>query len=223
MNTPEKNAISLSSYILITLKMRNNITFNRKNDIAHDVGPYDYGSIMHYGEISTAFAINPTENTLTAPKFVGQRKALSNIDIATITEVYSLRHERLFSVFHKKDKPEIQVYKWKLTDLRAKYDELWPQNWRLRELNPYVVHNEVRYNAVWYKSNRRVNEIQIYGWKPADFRAKYNQLWPQDWRLHILRVYVIRGRIRYSDVWRKSTRSEIQVYQWKEKDFLAKI
>jgi hypothetical protein len=31
---------------------------------------------------------------------------------------------------------EIQVYSWTYPDYRAKYAELWPQRWRLRQLTP---------------------------------------------------------------------------------------
>ena len=196
--------------------------FEKNNKKAHDVGPYDYGSIMHYGEKSTGFAIDAAKNTITASQPIGQRTALSNIDVATVAEVYGLTHERFFAVFRRSSRGEIQVYGWQYKDFRAKYDELWPQNWRLRELQPYVVNNEVRYNAIWYKPLNKVSEIQVYGWQYKDFRAKYDELWPQDWRLSILRTYVINGQVLYTAVWRRSTRSEIQVYGWRYDDFRAK-
>ena len=39
----------------------------------------------------------------------------------------------------------------------------------------------VRYTAVWHPSTE--GEIQVYGWKYADYRAKYDDLWKQGWRL----------------------------------------
>ncbi|MEM9004751.1 MAG: M12 family metallopeptidase [Cyanobacteria bacterium P01_F01_bin.86] len=194
----------------------------KKPDEAYNVGPYDYGSIMHYGEISTNFAEDPNKNTITAPKPIGQRTALSKVDIVSIEEVYSLPHERFFATFRKSNRSEIQVYKWKYQDFRAKYDELWPQGWRLWDLQPYVINDQVRYNAVWYKSRSSIGEIQIYGWKYQDFRAKYDELWPQGWRLHILKNYVIKNQVFYTAVWRRSKRAEIQVYDWKDQDLRAK-
>src|SRR5262249_6839221 len=44
---------------------------------------------------------------------------------------------------------EIQVYGWKYTDYRKKYDELWSQGWRLYILQAYVLNGQVLYNAVW--------------------------------------------------------------------------
>jgi hypothetical protein len=82
---------------------------------------------------------------------------------------------------------EIQVYGWAYEDFRAKYDELWPQGWRLHLLNNYVVNGEVLYTAVWRPSTE--GEIQVYGWAYEDFRAKYDELWPQGWRLHIVAIY----------------------------------
>jgi Bacterial tandem repeat domain 1 len=115
---------------------------------------------------------------------------------------------------------EIQVYGRTYEDFRAKYDELWPQGWRLHILQAYVLNGEVRYSAVWRPSVE--DEIQVYGRTYEDFRAKYDELWPQGWRLHILQAYVQNGAVRYSAVWRPSTEEEIQVYGWTYEDFRAK-
>ena len=72
-------------------------------------------------------------------------------------------------------------------DVRAKYDELWGQGWRLKLLEPYVVNGNVYYTAVWRPSWS--GEYQVYGWSYADFRARYDELWQQGWRLKILRAY----------------------------------
>jgi hypothetical protein len=117
---------------------------------------------------------------------------------------------------------EIQVYGWTYTDYREKYDQLWPQGWRLYSLEPYVVNNgtSVLYNAVWRPSTE--GEIQVYGWTYADYRAKYDELWPQGWRLKFLQPYVVNGEVRYTAAWRPSTEGEIQVYGWTYADYRAK-
>jgi hypothetical protein len=57
-----------------------------------DVGAYDYGSIMHYGEKS--FAVDPRDPTLKLLKpvpagvVVGQREGLSPGDIAAVAAMY---------------------------------------------------------------------------------------------------------------------------------------
>ena len=51
-----------------------------------DIGPYDYGSIMHYP--SNAFAINPNQPTIIAPQPIGQRNGLSATDIAAVNKLY---------------------------------------------------------------------------------------------------------------------------------------
>lgn len=65
----------------------------RKNFDQHildgdDLGPYDYGSIMHYG--AYAFAINPAQPTIITSngQSIGQRTALSAGDIAAVAELY---------------------------------------------------------------------------------------------------------------------------------------
>lgn len=66
--------------------------FDQHNDIASDLGPYDYGSIMHYGE---GYFAKPGTSTLTvnvppgtASTVIGQRVSLSALDISAINTLY---------------------------------------------------------------------------------------------------------------------------------------
>ena len=83
-----------------------------------------------------------------------------------------------------------------------------------------VVDTPVRYTAVWHPST--AGEIQVYGWTYEDYRAKYDELWPQGLRLNLLSVYVVDGQVRYTAVWHPSTAGEIQVYGWTYEDYRAK-
>jgi Polyglycine hydrolase-like, structural repeat len=58
------------------------------------------------------------------------------------------------------------------------------------------------------------DEIQVYGWSYADYRNKYDALWPSGWRLYSLQSYVTpNNQVRYNAVWRPSGNiGEIQVY-----------
>ena len=78
----------------------------------------------------------------------------------------------------------------------------------------------VRYTAVWRPSTE--GEIQVYGWKYDDYRAKYDDLWKQGWRLKLLTINVVNDEARYTAVWHPSTEGEIQVYGWKYDDYRAK-
>lgn len=60
--------------------------FNQHITDGDDVGPYDYGSIMHYP--ANAFAINPSQPTIIAPQPIGQRSGLSAGDIAAVNRIY---------------------------------------------------------------------------------------------------------------------------------------
>lgn len=68
-----------------------------------------------------------------------------------------------------------------------------------------------------------LDEIQIYGWTYAKYRAKYNALWPQGWRLYSLQSYVLsNGDVRYNAVWRPTgNTSEEQLYGVTYADFLS--
>eukprot|EP01061_Rhynchopus_euleeides_P032618 TRINITY_DN5426_c0_g1_i1.p1 TRINITY_DN5426_c0_g1~~TRINITY_DN5426_c0_g1_i1.p1 ORF type:complete len:386 (+),score=114.84 TRINITY_DN5426_c0_g1_i1:115-1158(+) len=63
--------------------MENNF---EKNSAGHDLGEYDYGSIMHYGPDGFATGYRPT---IVAPRSIGQRNGLSSGDVAAIEFLYN--------------------------------------------------------------------------------------------------------------------------------------
>jgi len=62
--------------------------FNQEITDGDDIGPYDYGSIMHYGAF--AFAVDTTKPTIIAPQPIGQRVALSLGDILAAATMYGV-------------------------------------------------------------------------------------------------------------------------------------
>jgi hypothetical protein len=91
---------------------------------------------------------------------------------------------------------------------------------RLHTLGTHVLNNQKSYLAVWHPSEEP--EIQVYGWRYEDMRAKYDELWNQGWRLHILNTFVLNNQPLYNAVWRPGGGGEIQVYGWKYEDVRAK-
>ncbi|MDQ4033925.1 MAG: hypothetical protein M3332_17470 [Actinomycetota bacterium] len=81
---------------------------------------------------------------------------------------------------------EVQAYAWPLDDVRAKYDELWGQGFRLHILHAAPHPDGIRYDAVWRGPGDFSDEVQAYAWPLDDVRAKYDELWGQGFRLHIL-------------------------------------
>ncbi len=59
-----------------------------------------------------------------------------------------------------------------------------------------------------------LDEIQAYGWTYADYKAEYDSLWPDGWRLYSLQSYVLsNGNVLYNAVWRPTgNTSEEQLY-----------
>ena len=129
---------------------------------------------------------------------------------------------RYTAVWRQSTAGETQVYGWTYEDFAAKYGELWAKGWRLKLLQPFVLSgDQVRYTAVWEQST--AGEVQVYGWTYEHFRAKYDELWKQGWRLKLLQPFVLSGsQVRYSAVWQQSTAGETQVYGWAYADFRAK-
>ncbi|MFE8603476.1 LamG-like jellyroll fold domain-containing protein [Archangium violaceum] len=127
---------------------------------------------------------------------------------------------RYTAVWQRTTVGEHKVEGVRYADFRAAYDELWPEGWRLHQLQSYVVSGQVLYNAVWRPGTE--SEVQVYGWSYQDFRAKYDELYPQGWRLHLLQSYVVNNQVLYNAVWRPGTSGEVQVYGWSYQDFRAK-
>ena len=78
------------------------------------------------------------------------------------------------------------------------------------EIHQNVVAEAVRYTSAWGPSPE--DEIQIYGVSYEAYRAEYDRLWEQGWRLKLLSPYVFNGEVRYTAVWQPSRESEIQIY-----------
>ena len=127
---------------------------------------------------------------------------------------------RVTAAWRKSSVEEKQVYGWEYAHYRKLYDTLWPQGWRLYQLENTVVDGKVLYSAVWRRGAEP--EIQIYNATYNDYRAKYDELWGQGWRLHLLNNYEVGGSVRYTAVWRKSAAGEVQVYGYTFQDFKKK-
>lgn len=61
--------------------------FNQHITEGDDIGPCDYGSIMHYPAV--AFPIDPNKPPIVAPQPIGQRNGLSLGDVDTVRSIYS--------------------------------------------------------------------------------------------------------------------------------------
>jgi hypothetical protein len=64
------------------------INFSLQNAGTQNVGPYDYGSIMHYGEYFFSATGKPTIIVPDGVK-IGQRSGLSEIDAASVDQMYA--------------------------------------------------------------------------------------------------------------------------------------
>ncbi len=117
---------------------------------------------------------------------------------------------RTTAVWRKGAAEEIQVHGWEYDDYRARYDKIWPDGWRLHDLEVHVEGGVPLYNAVWRKG--AVSEKQVYGWTYADYQKKYDELWKQGWRIHMLQTFVTKAGPRYTAVWRKGNNAEVQHY-----------
>ncbi|GAD85269.1 hypothetical protein FEK33_12530 [Nocardia asteroides NBRC 15531] len=105
---------------------------------------------------------------------------------------------------------EYQIFDVPYEQYRARYDQLWPQGWRLHALSTAVVNRQPLYTAIWRPAT--TGETQVYGVDYATYRAHYDELWPQGWRLKLLTRYVVGGRTFYTAAWAPGTTGETQIY-----------
>jgi len=100
---------------------------------------------------------------------------------------------------------ELQVYGWTYADYRSRYDDLYPNGWRLYILQAYVLPgDDVRYTAVW-RLLGNTPEIQEYGISESELVDVTNALQPGGWRLVICQAYALsNGDVRYDAVWRQA-------------------
>lgn len=64
--------------------------FNQHISDGDDVGPYDYGSIMHYSRFAFSKNGQPTIESIPPGRTLGQRNGLSPGDIAAVESIYQL-------------------------------------------------------------------------------------------------------------------------------------
>jgi Polyglycine hydrolase-like, structural repeat len=99
----------------------------------------------------------------------------------------------------------------------------WPSSFKVNLAgppSPPPAAGSLRFTAAFQRSEEP--EIQVYGWRYEDYRAKYDELWSQGWRLKLFDAYVVNGQVRYTAVWRPSTEGELQLYGWTVDGLLAK-
>ena len=83
---------------------------------------------------------------------------------------------------------EYQIYGATYAEFKSRYDELWPDGWRLKYLSTYTA-GGTRITAVWRQTHEP--EVWVHGWEYADLRARYDVLWQQGWRLKVFDRFVV--------------------------------
>lgn len=64
------------------------LNFEKRDSLGQDIGPYDYGSIMHYSSRAFSRTGKPTITPKKANVTIGQRDGLSELDRAAISYLY---------------------------------------------------------------------------------------------------------------------------------------
>ena len=77
----------------------------------------------------------------------------------------------------------------------------------------------IRYTAAWERSTEA--ELQMYGVSYEKYRAKYDSIWNEGWRLAMLEAVAVDDHARYTAVWRRTGGAEFQLYGATRAEFEA--
>jgi hypothetical protein len=113
--------------------------FNQHISGGDDIGSYDYGSIMHYGEFD--FAKDSSIPTIVTPQDVGQRIGLSAGDIAAVRRIYYFQRRgdsgdaagfvsHITAIRHRIQQNVTQIV---VTAIRTASDTLMLISWQVNE------------------------------------------------------------------------------------------
>jgi len=115
----------------------------------------------------------------------------------------------------KPSKPEFFTMPAAFSNYEAEIDGDWklmirgiPQtNQRIRRP---LDEGPIRYSAAWER--RTDAEIQMYGAPYEEYRAKYDSIWNDGWRLAMIEAVGVNDHARYTAVWRLRGGGEFQLY-----------
>lgn len=126
------------------------------------------------------------------------------------TNVFSLCLDvtQFSGIFKRTYAQEVRLHSVDYATYRAKYDALWGQGWRLKELDVRQSGQiYIEYSAVWIKST--VSEIQYYGITEAQFKSITADKWSQGWRIFLIANYLDANNVlRFTVVFRPGNTAE---------------
>ena len=128
-------------------------------------------------------------------------------------------HDRYNAVWIKSNEDRPVIWAWKRADFDRLKKEYDAKGFRLDELNAFVLPGgEVRYNAVWIKSNEE--RPAVWAWKRADFDKLYTEYYGKGYRPVSLNAFMLPDGIeRFNAIWIKSNEDRPAVWSWKRADF----
>lgn len=93
-----------------------------------------------------------------------------------------------------------------LDQINADYGNMWKDNFRLIDLQAYVVNGQVLYNGVWNPANH--GQSVVWDWALKDFGNHYGKMWNDNFRLICQQAFVVNGQILYNGVWNPANHSQ---------------
>jgi murein DD-endopeptidase MepM/ murein hydrolase activator NlpD len=107
------------------------------------------------------------------------------------------------AVWEKGSAAEVQVYDWKLAQLKEKDQALREQGWRIHHIRSASIDGVPRYAVVWRK--RAGDEELAFELTKDAFEDKHASFARRGWMLHAMTASLKSGAARYTGAWKPGT------------------
>ncbi len=167
-----------------------------------DYGPYDYGSIMHYGK--TAFgkkAANGTKLKTIVPKpnpnvSIGQRTGLSKLDIDGINHLYAKAFLPGWAELARHGVPASK-YQGEFSKITALgYRPVW--------IDGYDVNGKTYFNVIFRRANGKA-WVARHGLSGSKYQKEFKKWTKLGYRLAHVESYKSSGNVRYAAIFVKTS------------------
>ncbi len=165
-----------------------------------DLGPYDYGSIMHYRATSFSKNGKPTIVPKKPGVTIGQRNGLSDRDINAINLLYPPISRKVTGIFKDRDK---KTYLWVGADwdnFTKRWDNYKDSGLRLVDVEVHKEDGQWLFNGVWEKGNDKCALYRYDNWD--SFTKKWAELKNTGYQLVDIETYAANNKRYFVGVWR---------------------
>lgn len=180
--------------------------FDKHIENGFDVGPYDYGSIMHYGKYSFDKNNKPTITPKTMGVNIGQRSGLSAGDIAAINKIYSTKpNGNPLPGYSQIAKHAVSISKY-----QALVNKHVGEGYMIDWADFYNVGSKVFVNVLFKPKSGKW--LARHNLTSSGYQAVFDKYVPMGYKPHQVESYISAGKLRYAVIMVKSNDKNWKAY-----------